>query len=324
MRERGVSPATHADLSANHPKVCAVIVTYHPDADLLQRVVTGIAHQVHSTVIVDNTPAPGAPVLAQLEAEGKVIVDRLNKNCGIAVAQNHGIARARKIGCTHILFLDQDSVPTNSMVETLGLYSRRLSGELPLAAVGPRYLDPVTGHSSFFVQFGTFGLKRIWCGDEPKNKAIEVDFMISSGSLVSLEVLDEVGGMDDGLFIDHVDTEWFLRAHAKGYRSFGICDAVMEHRLGHDTQRIWLGRWRHVPQHSPLRHYYVLRNSVMLYKRDYVPLRWIAADVLRNLMFLMYYPVFSTSRCQHLKMMVLGLSHGIRGRMGSFDEATSL
>jgi len=61
---------------------------------------------------------------------------------------------------------------------------------------------------------------------------IETDYVVSSGALIPLAVLDQVGMMDESLFIDYVDSEWGLRAKSRGHLSFGICAAQMVHCLG--------------------------------------------------------------------------------------------
>jgi rhamnosyltransferase len=42
----------------------------------------------------------------------------------------------------------------------------------------------------------------------PSNKPVEASFLIASGCLISLDVIKNVGYMDEGLFIDYVDVEW--------------------------------------------------------------------------------------------------------------------
>jgi len=76
---------------------------------------------------------------------------------------------------------------------------------------------------------------------------MECDFLLSSGSLVPLDVIDKVGGMEEELFIDQVDTEWCLRARSMGYRVFGAFGAILEHRLGEAHARAWFDRWPHLP-----------------------------------------------------------------------------
>jgi rhamnosyltransferase len=181
----------------------------------------------------------------------------LGDNFGVAYAHNRGIEWTRAKGYAYELILDQDSVPAPAMVERLqsALETARAQG-LRIAAAGPRYVDPDTDHHSYFVTFDGWRMRRHYCRDVgPGQSTLAVDSLISSGSLIPLEVLAEVGGMDEAMFIDQVDTDWYLRAKSSGYHAIGVCDAVMEHRLGSRTIPVRLLRERRIPVHSPLRLY---------------------------------------------------------------------
>lgn len=74
-----------------------------------------------------------------------------------------------------------------------------------------------------------------------------------------------------------------------------------------------------VPFRSPLRHYYHFRNAIALYRRDYIPWRWSLNDAWRLLLKFVVYSVFTDERARHFKMMLLGISHGLRGKLGPLD-----
>jgi rhamnosyltransferase len=149
---------------------------------------------------------------------------------------------------------------------------------------------------------------------------VPADFLISSGTLFNLDAIDKVGQMDESLFIDHVDTEWFLRARSLGMRAYGVCDAVMQHGLGEQTHRITLGRQRNVPQHKPFRYYYIFRNSVALYRRGYASALWKWNDLQRLIMIAVMFGAWKSPRWQNLKMMGKGIWHGLRGVTGPLAE----
>ena len=46
--------------------------------------------------------------------------------------------------------------------------------------------------------------------------------LISSGCLIPLSAIDTIGEMDEELFIDHVDTDWFLRAKSLAHESLAL------------------------------------------------------------------------------------------------------
>jgi 2-polyprenyl-3-methyl-5-hydroxy-6-metoxy-1,4-benzoquinol methylase len=187
----------------------------------------------------------------------------------------------------------------------------------PVACVGPRIRLPGSSTLSTFARFGWFGLRRVPCPEDP-DAAVECDLLLSSGSLVPFEVLDKVGGMEEALFIDQVDTEWCLRARSMGYRIFGACDAILEHRLGEAYARIWLGRWRHLPRHRAFRYYYIFRNSLFLFGRDYVPAKWIWFQLQWLCALFLRYGVLGPNG--ELRMMLKGSVHAMRRVTGKLDQ----
>lgn len=297
--------------------VGAVIVIYFPEAPIVSRQLRALAPQVSHIVIVDNGASEEIRALlrrSMLENSALQVLTQ-SANVGVATAHNIGAAALISKGCDYVLLLDQDSIPASDMVATLLRCCLALeSAGKAVAAVGPTYSDPLTGHRSFFIRFGLLKFKRIYCDPNDNHPpAIPADFLISSGCLIPVGALEQVGGMDDRLFIDHVDTEWFLRAAAQGFRAYGICHARMEHSLGKGPAlRIWLGRWRQIPLHSPLRHYYTFRNSMLLYRRSYAPWRWIFADLLRLIVLFVFFLTAPPNRREHGRMMVKGLRDGLR------------
>jgi rhamnosyltransferase len=148
--------------------------------------------------------------------------------------------------------------------------------------------------------------------------AVECDFVISSGSLVPIEVLEHVGGMEEALFIDQVDTEWCLRARSMGYRVFGVCAAVLEHRLGEGVRWFWLGRWRRVFRQKPFRYYYIFRNTLVLFRRGYFEPKFVPFHLAWLAVMLVVFGVFG-GRSGGLRMMLKGLLHGLQGARGELQ-----
>ncbi len=298
-------------------RILAIVVTYQPDIVVLEQALNALTQQNCDVLIADN----GSENSVALE---QVCVDReattllpLKKNLGLGAAHNVGIKHARANGYDFVLIMDQDSVPLDNMVANLLAAHRTKSQVSKVSAVGVVYLNADTGGSSFFVRFGKFKFQRHYCADRDADDCVEADFLISSGSLLSMQAIDVIGDMDEGLFIDHVDTEWFLRANAKEYKAYGVCGATMQHGLGENTHIISLGgRKRNVPQHSPFRYYYIFRNSVLLYKRGYPSFLWKWNDAQRLAMIVVMFGLIKTPRWANLSMMLKGFWHGVLGRRG--------
>lgn len=295
--------------------VRAVVLTHQPDMAALEALVERIVPQVASTVIVDNgsgaeVRAALAKVVARYSAVRAIY---LEANLGVAAGHNCGIQAALEQGCAFVLILDQDSLPAPDMVAELAKGYRRAAEKSRVAAVGPRYVQQLTSGRSLFVQLGRLGLRNMPCTD---GELIRTDLLISSGCLVAAAALREVGLMREDLFIDHVDTDWFLRARQRGWTAYGACAAAMEHRLGERTLRVWLGGWRVIALHSPLRHYYQFRNGAYLCLHASTPLGWKAAELKHRLGMVVIFGLLLPDRAAHLMMMLRGLLDGLRGRLG--------
>jgi len=298
----------------NH-KVCSVIITHNPTMASLASLVTLICNQVDLILIVDNFSTHNL----QLHESNKTIeIVRLSQNLGIAAAQNIGVTHAISRGFTHILLLDQDSLPSPDLVSRLlYIYDTLHDKGCLISAVGPLFRDASTGNRAPFMQLGFCTLKRLRA--DKTTGYIPADVLISSGSLISTKVFTEVGMMDESLFIDLVDTEWFLRARAKGYQAFGVPDAIMDHSLGDKTCKVWFGRWRHVPQHKPFRNYYMFRNSLLLFSRGYIPTVWKFNHLLRLIYLFGFTLVLMPRRWKRLQLIVRGIRDGLHGKSGKLE-----
>jgi rhamnosyltransferase len=290
--------------------VCALIVTYRPDSQALNGLLHSLEGQVGASLIVDNTDTGERPVV---DASRPVIVLPQATNVGLSQAQNIGIAWARRHGYRYVLLLDQDSMPGPGMVAALREALERLSEQARVAAVGPRFHDLREAGDAPFVRVRFPFNRKLWC--RPGDHTVSCDFLISSGALIPLRVLDDVGEMDAGLFIDNVDLEWSFRARSKGYALHGVCAATMRHHLGDARTRLPFGLGQ-VTVHGPSRLYYIMRNRVRLYRMRHTPRAWVAQDLPRALAKLLLFALVIGPRGRNLRWMVRGLWDGWQGREG--------
>jgi len=295
--------------------VYAVIVTFHPDRSKFLELVNSLLPQVEGLVIIDNgSSSDGIKIIQELVDQYSLDLVLLEENVGIAAAQNRGIFRAREIGSKYVILFDQDSKPNHNMVsELMGVLQKKERLGIKVASVGPNFY--VGNHPNLkpFRLMDGFFINRLGC-DELRD-VVPVSYLIASGSLIPMSTLDSIGGMHEDLFIDYVDIEWGLRASQNGFVSFGVCGALMEHDLG-DPPLYFFGI--SISNHSPLRHYYLFRNAVWLYRQEYLPLQWRIGDAWRLLLKYGFYSLYGKPRLAHLKMMSKGIWHGLIGQLGQF------
>jgi rhamnosyltransferase len=292
----------------------AVIVAYHPDQQKLTNLVRISAAQLVQVVVVDN--GSPKPIAAWLEGIGSnVRLIELGDNLGIARAQNVGIDQTRKLGFDYVVLFDQDSDPEPGTLTCLvNALSSLLQEGRQVACVGPRYVDKRQNNPTPFIRVEGLSLVRMSCSTQ--TEVVPVDHLIASGSVIPLKTIDAVGGMKEELFIDYVDLEWCERAKFMGYQTYGVCAAKMEHALG-DEPISFLGTA--YPARSPLRHYYMFRNAVWMYRQSYVRWNWKVVDGLRLLRKYVFYTTFAKPRHVHFWMMTKGMWHGLIGKMGRYQ-----
>ncbi|MEM6374602.1 MAG: glycosyltransferase family 2 protein [Pseudomonadota bacterium] len=282
-------------------KTVAVLVTYHPDTDRVKAMMTALEPQVDGLILVDNgSDQTGMldSMLGHLSIPCEALFQPDNR--GLAQAQNAGIALAQGMGAAAVLLMDQDSLPGDNMVAALkSALTARQEGRP--AAIGAAFIEPARGTAAALPD-----------GDYPEVRAV-----IASGTLIPIAVFHDVGRFDEALFIDFVDTEWCLRARARGYRCFIARNARMTHQIGERSLR-FLGRRRAI--HAPERLYYQVRNGLLLARYRHVPRLWLAGVLTRTLLRSCGLALLTPPRRRRFQAVWAGFVHGLQGRSGPAES----
>lgn len=303
---------THRPLSY---RTAAVIVTFEPVLEALSHLVEALHTQVRKIIIVDNASSNFAAWQEALPYD-EIDVIRLPSNQGIAAALNHGLKiTAAQSNLEFCVIFDQDSEPSKDMIDRLEGYHDQLTERGPVAQVGPYFFEHNRGYYLPFIEFrhGVPYRQR----DPGNGTWATADYLISSGALISLAALNNVGLMDETLFIDYVDIEWGLRARAAGFQSYGAYDVKMEHTIGENALQVAGMR---LAIHKPIRRYYYYRNALLLCRRRYIPLFWKINEIVRLTAKFFIFAVLSEHRADNVRMMIKGIVHGLAGRAGKFPS----
>lgn len=257
--------------------VLCITVTFNPDIAVLAQQLAALPADSLKT-IVDNASEPNILQALLLLVSGRQDIHLVcnTENLGLAAALNIGVRAAQALSpqSRFALLLDQDSEPLAGSIEALlsGFLSLESQG-IRIGCAGPKLLDAHTGLQHGFHQ--QLGWR--WHREFPMlldAAPIPCANLNGSGTLLPVVLFTALGGLDEGFFIDHVDTEWSFRVLAAGYGLWGIPQATFIHRMGQDSVRFWWFGWRVWPSRSPRRHYYLFRNAVLLMRRPYVPWVW--------------------------------------------------
>ncbi len=283
--------------------VCAVFVTYHPDAQFALRV-GAVAAQVDGVVIVDNgSDGVALAGLRRLALDPAVTLFENGANLGIAQALNRGARQAGARGFDWVLTLDQDSWVAPDLVEAL--FAVRAAHPEPerLAVVGAGFEEAAPTAAA---------------AAAPREPWEDVESVITSGSLFALATFAAIGPFREDFFIDYVDTEFCFRARALGYRVARTRRALMSHEIGAPTRHRVLGAEKWTTNHSADRRYYIARNDTVMLRAHgrYRHGGWALKSLGRRLRTCKRVLLYERGKGPKIAATLQGWWHGVRGRMG--------
>ncbi len=290
--------------------VAALVVTFNSD-DSLPCLLASLTAQCEAVILVDNGSSNALWIAERAKEYGCIFVG-LEKNAGIAAAQNIGIAHARTLGADFLLLSDDDSLPPSTCVFSL---CEALEAHPFLAAVGPLPVEEREGGDELVYQARRWGPRRA-SAQELATDLLDVPFLIASGCLIRLSALEKIGQMDASLFIDHVDLEWGLRAREAGFSLACVPSVRLPHSLGEEVVRL-PGREQPIHLHSPQRTYYLARNTVHLIRGSLLPWTWRFGYLIWLAKYATFNSLLAPESRTRARFICRGIADGLRGRMGA-------
>jgi rhamnosyltransferase len=283
--------------------VCAVVVTYHPDAEFPARLAR-ISRQVAAVVIVDNGSEAELAILREAASDPRVTLLLNRENLGVARALNIGVQRASALGSSMAVLFDQDTRVDDDLVETLlAIHASFPTGRLGLIGSGFRTQDAAPEPNS----------------DESAAPAwIDAEYVITSGSLLAMAAYSAIGPFREEFFIDYVDLDYCKRAAALGLKVIQSRRALMTQSIGAPTHHRWLWMTKSTTNHSPDRRYYGARNKTVML-REYGNYRrggWILKSLLSCLKIGKRVLLYEDAKISKLRALLSGWWDGVNGNLG--------
>lgn len=236
---------------------------------------------------------------------GIVILSENGLNFGLG-AHNINIKYLATLGCDQVLTLDQDSTLDSKSILSMSALLHSFSGDIIL---GPTMID-YTG-SPLRNQYYDFFVR----DSINVENATEVNFVITSGMMLSINLWLKLGGYDQRLFIGDLDVDFCARNRMLGGKVFVIKNIFMKQNIGNG--RIGYS-WLSIVQHEPSRYYYYLRNKIMLVKEGRYPLIDILPVILYFFAILLTLPK-NKSRFQIVRHAFKGIFDGLRSVAGPIN-----
>lgn len=243
----------------------AGIVLFNPEISRLENNIESIKGQVELVILFDNGSSNINEIDELINKNGykNVKIIKSSKNKGIAYALNIITNNARELGYEWILTLDQDSVTQSGTIEEFDKYTTLKD----VAIICPYVIDKRRKNIKY----------------DSKNKEYEeIDFAITSGSLININIWDKIGKFDEWLFIGLVDNDYCERVNLLGYKILQINKVILDHELGNlrasKFEKVYLKlgdmlssetikKLSYKREVSALRLYYSTRNLLYMHKK---------------------------------------------------------
>ncbi|WP_162817966.1 glycosyltransferase [Niabella yanshanensis] len=277
-------------------KVFGVVILYNPTKEVLDNI-SSYRKALDHLAIIDNSERLHA---VQFEENEQVTFFADGENRGISERLNQAAAFAKSRGAKWLLTMDQDSFFSEYIFD--------------------RYLNCVAVFSGrnevamFGVEFESTE-QREDCFSE------DTDNLITSGSLLNLDLFEKIGEFDINLFIDEVDFDYCIRSIRSGLRIVRFKNICMHHSLGIVHQRRSFKTFKITSRtlHPPLRLYYMVRNY--LYLRDKYGAEFPAAfgikrtDLLNRIKNRLLY---GNARLETFRYLLKAYRHYRSAKMGKY------
>lgn len=236
----------------NDNLILAIVITYYPEKELLYRNISAFIDYVDKILIWENTP--------RRDSESyRYINDEKVEYCGdgvnsISRALNFAWHYAKDNGYDYLLTMDQDSQWGENFKQYLN--QTVFNSNAPEGIWGPM-INKINKTTSF----------------------IEFDYVITSGMLIPVKLINMIGGWNEHFPVDSVDVEFCFRAWRKGVPVYKVCNCSLTQRYGMPQQAVLFGHEVFLRNDSPQRLYNIYKNFVIM-TRKYPERKYFRKEVL--------------------------------------------
>jgi GT2 family glycosyltransferase len=196
--------------------------------------------------VVDNASTDGSAEMIETRFPHVELI-RNSENLGFAKGNNVAIRRCQG---RYIALVNPDVIVFPGCLDALADF---LDENPKVGNVGPRVFNPDMSQQSTCRRFPTlwnnfcsatalattFTKSRIFAGEHmwffPHDRTISVDVIVGCFSMIRRETFDEVGLLDEGLFMYGDDVDWCRRARNAGWQVFFYPGARAIHDRGKIT-----------------------------------------------------------------------------------------
>jgi rhamnosyltransferase len=284
-------------------KIAGTVILYYPERNTIFNILS-YAGNIDKLYIIDNSEKNNQQLIDEIGLDAHAytyIHDGVNQ--GIALRLNQAARLAIAEGYEWLLTMDQDSAFDKQGINS---YLQCLSAHTNLAIT-----------SMFGITFLNKPAEQTGCNSTPVNK------LITSGSIINLQLFESVGGFDEKLFIDEVDFEYCYRSITKGYSIVQFNHIFLQHSIGITSRHTSFKSLKASPRslHAPIRLYYRTRNYFYINKKyrqqfpqDITATKRAVLNSIKNNI------LYGSKRLQVLKFIITGFFDYKKGKMGKYKH----
>ena len=187
----------------------AVVVLYNPTKDEIKNINTYLLN-VGCAVVVDNSAQNNEQLVEKLvHDKDKVKYYTEQKNLGLCKAINLGVTLLKEKGCKWALLFDADSKLGSDIV-----------------SVYKKAINAYKGKSvALFAPVHMFERSKA----TPYRGYKNVDWSMTSGWLINIEIFERQNGFFEELFVDGLDMDYCFKSHKNGYLVVECGEAIINH-----------------------------------------------------------------------------------------------
>lgn len=271
-------------------KILAIIVTYYPERDKILKNINAFKDSVDKILIWENTPQPNTLKYRYIQESEKIRYCGPGKNIGIPKALNYAWHYAQHNGYDYVLTMDQDSEWIN------------FEKYLDLTIKGSHKQNIIWGPNTNL--------------NEPLNGFKDVKSIITSGMLVSTNILNHIGGWPKTFKIDCVDLDFCYNARKNDIIIKQVNEALLNQHFGSPklVKSFKHSNLKEISEYSPKRLYGIIRNGIILGGRyqDFNTLSYLHRWIIVELEFIFLY---ESKKFKKTESIFKGLISGIYSRL---------
>lgn len=222
----------------------SVVVLYNPTIEEIKNINTYLA-KVDFAEIIDNSECSNEDMINSIISDlSKVEYYTEQKNIGLCKGLNIGVNKLREKGCEWALLLDADS---KIGTDILKVYQKaiKIYNNKNVALFAPVHIFDRSSN-------------------KPYKGYKSVDWSMTSGWIVNIDIFVKQKGFFEELFVDGLDMDYCFKSHENGYEIIECGEAVINHNPAETKKVFGIIRYGIA---SPNRYYMQARQLIWCWKR---------------------------------------------------------